>query len=246
MKGRSRSVPELASGGPSVRTGPSPQPAPPARPAGGSAESSGLLVATPAQLALKRGLDVVGAVLLIILLSPVLLAIAAAVVLTSPGDCLYFQERVGKHGRVFRMPKFRSMYVGAEARLAELETLNEVTGPVFKMRRDPRVTPVGRFLRRLSLDELPQLWNVLIGQMSLVGPRPPVPHECEQYTDREWRRLDVKPGLTCIWQVSGRSDVDFHTWVDMDLQYIREWTLLLDVRLLARTIPAVVSGRGAY
>jgi lipopolysaccharide/colanic/teichoic acid biosynthesis glycosyltransferase len=145
------------------------------------------------------------------------------------------------------MLKFRSMVHGAHDTRSTHHHLNiHDSGPVFKIRDDPRVTRVGRFLRRCSIDELPQLWNVLRGDMSLVGPRPPLPEEFLHYGPRERRRLDVKPGITCIWQVSGRSDLDFETWVDMDLTYIESWSLGLDVRLLARTVIAVVSGRGAY
>ena len=206
----------------------------------------GLLTASRPQLAAKRLLDVVGALALLLLLAVLMLVIAMTVALTSRGPVLYVQERVGKGGRAFRMPKFRSMRRDADELLAELATLNEMSGPVFKIRDDPRVTRVGRVLRRLSLDELPQLWCVLAGEMSLVGPRPPLPAECRQYTPREWRRMDVQPGLTCIWQVSGRSDVDFDRWIDLDLQYIHEWTPLLDLRLLIQTIPAILRGSGAY
>lgn len=198
------------------------------------------------KLVVKRAMDIVGSALVLTLFTPVMLLTSLAILATSPGRVLFVQERLGRDGRPFRMLKFRSMYEDAEARRAELADLNECAGPVFKVRRDPRVTPVGRLLRKLSLDELPQLVNVLRGDMSLVGPRPPLPQEYAFYGPRERQRLAVKPGLTCIWQVSGRSDLDFDTWVEMDLAYIRDWSLRLDIRLLLQTIPAVVSGRGAY
>ncbi|MFN2557371.1 MAG: sugar transferase [Nitriliruptorales bacterium] len=198
------------------------------------------------KLGVKRAIDIVGSLLLLILFAPVLLIASLAIISTSPGHVLFVQERLGRDGRPFRMFKFRSMYRDAEARRAELADLNECTGPIFKVRNDPRITPVGRVLRKLSLDEMPQLLNVLRGDMSLVGPRPPLPDEYAVYGPRERGRLAVKPGLTCTWQVSGRSDLDFDTWMEMDLSYIRDWSLWLDVKLLLLTIPAVLSGRGAY
>ena len=206
----------------------------------------GLLGATRWQRFAKRAVDVVGSGLLIVLLSPLLILAAMAIAVTSRGPVLYVQERVGKGGRLFRMLKFRSMRVQAHDDRDNIIHLNEVSGPVFKIREDPRITRVGRVMRRFSVDELPQLANVLVGQMSLVGPRPPLPDEVESYDSRERRRLTVRPGLTCIWQVSGRSDLEFDTWVDLDLQYIDSWTLGLDTRLLLRTFSAVWSGRGAY
>jgi lipopolysaccharide/colanic/teichoic acid biosynthesis glycosyltransferase len=152
---------------------------------------------------------------------------------------------VGLHGRRFTLLKFRSMVVDAERRQADLMALNEMSGPVFKIARDPRVTRVGRVLRKASLDELPQLINVLRGEMSLVGPRPPLPHEVEQYKGWQRRRLSMPPGLTCLWQVSGRNRVDFETWMRLDLAYIDSWSLALDAKILARTVPAVLSGSGA-
>jgi lipopolysaccharide/colanic/teichoic acid biosynthesis glycosyltransferase len=208
---------------------------------------SGLLAAHRWQLALKRGIDILGSAVGLLLLSPVLIAAAIAVKVSSPGPVFYLSERVGRDGRPLRMAKFRSMVHGAHDSRATHHHLNiHDSGPVFKIRDDPRVTRVGRFLRRCSIDELPQLWNVLRGDMSLVGPRPPLPEEFLHYGPREQRRLDVKPGITCIWQVSGRSDLDFETWVDMDLAYIDSWSLRLDARLLGRTVAAVLSGRGAY
>lgn len=198
------------------------------------------------QAAAKRALDVVGGLLGLILLAPLFLAVATAIRLTSRGPAFYVQDRVGRAGRTFRMVKFRSMYRDAEETRHVLEPHNEVDGPAFKMQRDPRITPIGRVLRRLSIDELPQLVNVVRGEMSLVGPRPPLPDEVARWSERERGRLLVKPGLTCIWQVSGRSDLDYATWVEMDLRYVREWSLSLDLKLLVRTLPAVVLGRGAY
>jgi lipopolysaccharide/colanic/teichoic acid biosynthesis glycosyltransferase len=207
---------------------------------------SGLLAASRAELAAKRILDVVGSTTLLVCLLPVMILIALGVVFTSRGPVFFVQERVGRDGRPFRFYKFRSMVDGAQEAKAALTALNEVTGPVFKIKDDPRVTPLGRWLRRLSLDELPQFWNVLCGSMSLVGPRPPIPEEVALYTEWEKQRLLVKPGLTCIWQVSGRSDVEFANWVAMDIDYIVNWTIWSDIRLLWATIPAVVAGNGAY
>ncbi len=207
---------------------------------------SGLLAAPRWKLAVKRAMDVVVASIMLVTLSPVLLLVVLGVRLTSRGPVLFHQERIGKDGKPFTFLKFRSMYANAELRLVEVLPDNEVTGPVFKIRDDPRVTPVGRFLRRSSLDELPQLLNILRGDMSLVGPRPPLPHEVATYSAREARRLRVKPGITCIWQVSGRSNLGFDAWVDLDLKYIDDWGLLMDLKLLLLTIPAVISGRGAY
>ena len=207
----------------------------------------GLLSARPWQLALKRAVDLVGSTLGLLVLLPLLMIAALAVKVSSPGPVFYVSERVGRDGLPFRMMKFRSMAHGAHDSRATHHHLNiHDSGPVFKIRDDPRVTRVGRFLRRCSIDELPQLWNVLRGDMSLVGPRPPLPEEFLLYGARERRRLDVKPGITCIWQVSGRSDLDFETWVDMDLAYIDTWSLRLDARLLGRTVAAVLTGRGAY
>ncbi len=172
--------------------------------------------------------------------------IAVLVAVTTPGPVLYRSERVGKDGQVFSFLKFRSMFIDAPARLEELRDHNEQTGPVFKMENDPRITPIGKFLRRGSIDELPQLLHVLSGRMSIVGPRPALVAEVEQYSDVERQRLLVKPGITCIWQVSGRSTIDFDTWVAMDLEYIRCWSLAKDVSLMAQTVPAVLSGKGAY
>jgi exopolysaccharide biosynthesis polyprenyl glycosylphosphotransferase len=209
-------------------------------------ERRGLLGAAPWQLAVKRAMDIVMSGLAIVVLTPLLLAVALLVRVTSRGPIFYVQERVGRGGNPFRMVKFRSMYRDAHDRRLEHVGQNMHQGPIFKIRDDPRITPVGRAIRRLSIDELPQFFNVLLGHMSLVGPRPPLPEEFLDYTERERQRLLVKPGVTCIWQVSGRSDIDFQTWIDMDLEYIELWSIRLDLKLLAKTVPAVLTGRGAY
>jgi exopolysaccharide biosynthesis polyprenyl glycosylphosphotransferase len=193
----------------------------------------------------KRLLDAVGAALLLVLLSPLLLLLAALVKLTSPGPVLYRQTRCGLGGRRFTLAKFRSMVADAEQRQAELATLNEADGPVFKMRNDPRVTTLGRWMRRLSLDELPQLWNILKGDMSFVGPRPPLPSEVEKYERWQRRRLRMRPGLTCLWALEGRSDLSFARWMELDMAYIDNWSLWLDLKILLRTVPRVLLGRGA-
>ncbi|MDY0352393.1 MAG: sugar transferase [Desulfobulbaceae bacterium] len=206
-----------------------------------------VLSSTPAregELVLKSAIDYLGAALGLVALSPLLLAIALAVKVTSPGPVLFTQERCGLHGRLFRMFKFRTMYEDAEKRLDELKDKNEMDGPVFKMTNDPRVSPIGRFLRRTSLDELPQLINVLRGEMSLVGPRPPIPEEVEQYKPWQRRRLSMKPGLTCLWQVNGRNGIDFEKWMRLDLQYIDNWSLWLDMKLLAQTVKEVFMFHG--
>ena len=161
------------------------------------------------------------------------------------GTVLYRQTRCGLHGRRFTLFKFRTMVEDAEQQQRHLSHLNEMDGPVFKMKRDPRVTRLGRWLRRLSLDELPQLWNVLKGDMSLVGPRPPVPQEVSAYQRWQRRRLSMRPGLTCLWQIQGRNDLDFDRWMELDLEYIDNWSPLLDIKILAKTIPVVLTGRGA-
>ncbi|GLY03385.1 MULTISPECIES: sugar transferase [Actinoplanes] len=194
----------------------------------------------------KELVDRVGALLLLFLAGPVLLGVALCVGLTSRGPVLFRQVRVGRDGRHFRIFKFRSMYIDAEARLHELKHLNEHDGVLFKIRDDPRVTPVGRWLRRFSLDELPQLLNVLLGQMSLVGPRPPLPPEVAVYADDVRRRLAVKPGMTGLWQVSGRSDLSWEEAVRLDLRYVENWSLSLDLVILLRTVTAVVRSSGAY
>jgi exopolysaccharide biosynthesis polyprenyl glycosylphosphotransferase len=197
------------------------------------------------ELALKRAIDLAVSGAALVVLSPLFLALAVGVK-SSRGPVIFRQTRVGLNGRLFQMLKFRSMYDGAEKELAELKAKNEMDGPAFKMKDDPRVTPFGRFLRRFSLDELPQLWNVFIGEMSLVGPRPPIPGEVSLYERSSRRRLSMRPGLTCTWQVSGRNEIkDFDSWVKLDLQYIDNWSLFGDFVLLLRTIPAVLFGVGA-
>ena len=202
--------------------------------------------ATPFPIFIKRLIDLTTALIGLVLLSPVLLAIAAAIKIGSRGPVLFTQTRCGLNGRRFQVFKFRTMVEGAERRRGEVAHLNEVEGPAFKARRDPRVTTVGRILRKLSLDELPQLVNVLRGDMSLVGPRPPIPQEVVHYERWQRRRLSMKPGLTGLWQVSGRADLgDFNDWIALDLAYIDNWSLWLDLKILLRTIPAVLSARGA-
>jgi len=195
----------------------------------------------------KRLIDLVGGVALLVALSPLFLLVIVLIKLDSPGPVFFKQTRVGKWGRLFPMYKFRSMYIDAEARKAALMAQNEMAGGVlFKMKDDPRITRVGKYIRRGSIDELPQLWNVLKGDMSLVGPRPPVPSEVALYTLADRRRLDAIPGITCIWQVSGRSEIPFKQQVELDVAYIESQSFWLDLKLLLKTIPAVLLGRGAY
>lgn len=197
--------------------------------------------------AVKRFFDIVLALLALIILSPLFIVIALLIKLTSPGPIFFTQIRVGKYGRHFRFYKFRSMYIDAEKRKAELLKQNQSSdGVIFKMKDDPRITPIGKILRRTSMDELPQFLNVLFNDMSLVGPRPPVPSEVRQYTLEDRKRLEVKPGLTCLWQISGRSDIPFKQQVSLDQEYIRDWSLWHDLWILLRTIPAILSGKGAY
>ncbi|HTP30202.1 MAG TPA: sugar transferase [Anaeromyxobacteraceae bacterium] len=194
----------------------------------------------------KRLFDVAVSATALIVLSPLFALVATAIRFHSPGPVFFRQRRVGMNGREFTLYKFRSMVVDAEEQLAGLRAYNEVGGPIFKMTNDPRVTRIGRFLRRTSIDELPQFWNVLRGEMSIVGPRPPLPEEVSNYQGWHRRRLSMKPGITCIWQVSGRSDVgDFDRWAKLDLQYIDSWSLWCDLKIFAKTIPAVLIGRGA-
>lgn len=196
-------------------------------------------------LVFKRFLDVVGALAGILVSLPFLVAVPLLIRLTSRGPAVYRQVRCGLYGRKFTLYKFRSMVHGAEDILWEIRHLNEMNGPVFKMRDDPRITALGRFLRKTSIDELPQFFNVLKGDMSLVGPRAPLPEEVREYTRWQRRRLSVKPGLTCLWQVSGRNEVDFDEWMKLDLKYIDSWSLWLDFKILLRTIPTVLFCRGA-
>ena len=198
--------------------------------------------------AFKRAVDVAGSGAGLLALAPVFALVAGAIKAHDGGPVLFWQRRVGRHGREFDFPKFRSMVLDAE-RLKDtlLSQSDHAAGSVtFKMKHDPRITPVGRIIRKLSIDELPQLWCVLNGEMTLVGPRPPVPREVAQYTLADRRRLDVVPGLTCLWQVGGRGDIAFPEQVVMDVDYIESQSLLLDLQILARTVPAVLLGRGAY
>jgi exopolysaccharide biosynthesis polyprenyl glycosylphosphotransferase len=204
------------------------------------------VIRTKLMSSLKRVLDVTVAIIAIILTAPIMLITAILIKLESPGPVIFKQVRVGKDGEHFYCYKFRSMYVDAEQRLRELQAQNEADGPVFKMKRDPRVTRVGRVIRKLSIDELPQLFNVLKGEMSLVGPRPALPSEVAKYTYEQIGRLHAIPGITGLQQVSGRSDLDFKRWVELDLQYIAEQSIWKDIEILLRTIPAVILGRGAY
>jgi exopolysaccharide biosynthesis polyprenyl glycosylphosphotransferase len=198
-------------------------------------------------LMVKSVIDRVGAAVLILLAAPFFVGAAIGIRITSPGPVVFRQKRAGKHGRPFTMFKFRTMQTDAEMRQAELIAYNQMTGPVFKIERDPRITRFGRWLRKWSIDELPQLVNVLQGHMSLVGPRPLPIYEVEKFEDTaQRRRLSVKPGLTCLWQVSGRNEVkDFREWVRLDLKYIDNWSIWLDFKILLKTIPAVLSGFGA-
>jgi exopolysaccharide biosynthesis polyprenyl glycosylphosphotransferase len=199
------------------------------------------------QLTAKRLIDVWGSLVLLTALAPLFAMVAIAIKLDSPGPVFFRQERVGLNRRRFKLFKFRTMVEGADQQQPLLERLNEAAGPVFKIRNDPRITCVGKFLRRFSVDELPQLLNVLKGEMSLVGPRPLPVRDIERI-DVQWhkRRLSMQPGVTCLWQVNGRSDVSFDHWVRMDLEYIDKWSLALDLKILLKTIPAVLKGSGAY
>ena len=197
------------------------------------------------ELALKRVIDIVVAGVALVAMAPIF-ALLALGIKASTGPVIFTQTRMGLNGRLFQMLKFRSMYLDAEQVLDVLRTKNEMNGPTFKMKNDPRVTSFGRFLRRFSLDELPQLWNVFVGEMSLVGPRPPIPGEVSLYERSSRRRLSMRPGLTCTWQVSGRNEIkDFESWVKLDLNYIDNWSLMGDLVLLFRTVPAVLFGIGA-
>lgn len=200
----------------------------------------------PGYQLVKRAIDVVGALVLLLLLSPVFLIIVICIKFDSPGVIIFRQKRLGLGGRAFIFYKFRSMCVDAEKSKTKILHLNEVSGPIFKIRNDPRITRVGKFMRRYSLDELPQLFNVLKGDMSFVGPRPPLPDEVEKYEDWQLRRLSVIPGITCLWQISGRSKLSFDEWVELDLKYIESRSIWLDLKILMKTIPAVLSADGAY
>jgi exopolysaccharide biosynthesis polyprenyl glycosylphosphotransferase len=198
------------------------------------------------RLLAKRVVDLLGASALLLLCAPVLFVSAVAIKLTSPGPVFFHQDRYGWHRRRFRMFKLRTMVADAEALQSSLEEQNEASGPVFKIRDDPRVTPVGHILRRTSIDELPQLFNVLRGDMSLVGPRPLPIRDVHRFTEAAlMRRFSVRPGITCLWQIGGRSEVGFDAWIQLDLKYIDEWSLWLDLLILCRTVPAVLRGTGA-
>ncbi len=194
----------------------------------------------------KRTLDVVFSSLFLLVFFPLFLIVGLIVRLTSPGPIFYRSTRIGLCGKPFAFLKFRSMYVDANERRAELEAHNEKDGPIFKMKHDPRITPIGRILRKYSLDEIPQLVHVLLGQMTLVGPRPPLPGEVANYNDRQRRRLSIKPGITCYWQVRGRSNLSFEEWIDLDLLYIEEMCMTTDLATLLQTPRAVIKGHGAY
>ncbi len=198
------------------------------------------------QLLAKRMVDTTVSLAALIVLAPLMIVVAILIKATSPGPVFFAQDRVGMNQRRFRIYKFRSMVADAEAKKDELAHLNEIPdGPAFKMKNDPRITAIGRFIRKTSIDELPQLFNVLHGEMSLVGPRPPLPDEVKRYQWLFRKRLSVKPGITCVWQISGRSNTTFERWMEMDSEYIDNWSIWLDLKILAKTVPAVLLGRGA-
>jgi exopolysaccharide biosynthesis polyprenyl glycosylphosphotransferase len=194
----------------------------------------------------KRVFDIGVSLAVLVLLLPVIPLIAIMIKLDSRGPVFFKQDRVGKNGKVFKFYKFRSMYAEAERRKKDVEALNEQQGPVFKVKSDPRITTVGRFLRRSSLDEIPQIFNVLKGDMSIVGPRPHMPSEVAQYQPWHRQRLDVIPGITCLWQISGRSHISFSEWMRLDMQYVTERSLTTDFMIFLKTIPAVIARKGAY
>lgn len=210
-----------------------------------SGNAGSMALSNTAYEVVKRVFDVVIAALALLVLLPLFVVVAILIRMTSPGAAIFRQTRCGRDGRPFTCYKFRTMEDGAEKKKRELLARNEMSGPVFKIHDDPRVTPLGRWLRKTSIDELPQLLNVLRGEMSLVGPRPPLPEEVAEYTGRQRRRLLVKPGLTCLWQVSGRNRIGFDEWIDMDLVYIERRSFWYDLWLIVLTVPAVLSGRGA-
>jgi exopolysaccharide biosynthesis polyprenyl glycosylphosphotransferase len=201
---------------------------------------------SPSYRIAKRTLDIALALAGLTLLLPLVPVIVVLIKLDSSGSVLFAQKRIGRGGRLFTCYKFRSMVRNAEALKTQLATLNEATGPAFKIREDPRITPIGAFLRRSSLDEVPQLANVLLGQMSIVGPRPQIPAEVELYEPWHRRRLEVKPGITCLWQIAGRSEISFDEWMRLDLEYVRRRSLHMDLYILFRTLPAVIARKGAY
>lgn len=193
----------------------------------------------------KRGIDIIGAGSGLLLLSPVIAIVSCAVKFTSKGPIFFSQKRVGKNGQLFDMYKFRSMVVNAEELKEKLAHQNEMSGPMFKMKDDPRVTNVGKFIRKTSLDELPQLWNVLKGDMSLVGPRPSLPKEVKQFEKWMYKRLTVKPGLTCYWQVNGRNSIDFEDWMKLDISYIEDRNLWIDIKLIFKTVFVLFGDKNA-
>lgn len=195
---------------------------------------------------IKRLIDIVCSFLGVLVLSPLFIIIAIIIKTTSKGPVFFSQKRVGKNGKEFEMYKFRSMVVNAEELKEKLASQNEMSGPMFKMKDDPRVTKVGKFIRKTSIDELPQLWNVLKGDMSLVGPRPSLPKEVAQFEDWMYRRLEVKPGLTCYWQVSGRNNIDFEDWMKLDIKYVEERSTWVDVKLIFKTVGVLFGDKNAH
>ena len=193
----------------------------------------------------KRTIDIIGAGLGLILLSPIIAIVACAVKVTSKGPIFFSQKRVGKNGELFEMYKFRSMVVNAEELKEKLEEQNEMSGPMFKIKDDPRVTKVGKFIRKTSIDELPQLWNVLKGDMSLVGPRPSLPKEVEQFDNWMFKRLSVRPGLTCYWQVSGRNNIGFEDWMKLDCKYVDDRNIWIDIKLIFKTVGVLFGDKNA-
>ena len=194
----------------------------------------------------KRTIDIIGAGLGLILLSPIIAVVACAVKFTSKGPVFFSQKRVGKNGELFEMYKFRSMVVNAEELKENLEEQNEMSGPMFKIKDDPRITKVGKFIRKTSIDELPQLWNILKGDMSLVGPRPSLPKEVEQFDNWMFKRLSVRPGLTCYWQVSGRNNIDFEDWMKLDISYVEDRNLWIDIKLIFKTVFVLFGDKNAH
>lgn len=197
-------------------------------------------------LFLKRLIDITGSLIGLIILSPIFIVVSIAIKLEDPKGSIFFgQERNGKYPKTFKMYKFRSMVHNAEELLEQLKAQNEMNGPAFKMKNDPRITKVGKFIRKTSIDELPQLINILKGDMSFVGPRPPIPREVAEYDEYQLQRLSVKPGLTCYWQVSGRNNIDFEEWIELDLKYIKERNIFIDIKLILMTIPALLGDKNA-
>ena len=194
----------------------------------------------------KRTIDIIGAGLGLILLSPIIAVVACAVKFTSKGPVFFSQKRVGKNGELFEMYKFRSMVVNAEELKENLEEQNEMSGPMFKIKDDPRITKVGKFIRKTSIDELPQLWKILKGEMSLVGPRPSLPKEVEQFDNWMFKRLSVRPGLTCYWQVSGRNNIDFEDWMKLDVKYVEERNFWIDIKLIFKTVFVLFGDKNAH